>query len=456
MSRILDAWLYGHHVATISPGPAGRPELRWTETPSSRWGYGARVLSHLLPVEGTPPPPARVNVWLEGLLPEGRALTHLAHEAGVDPDDTLAFLAHYGRDTAGALVLAPEGAPAPEREGALTHVSDTQVGDLLRRAAANAVTKESLDSLPGLEPKITLARTADGRWATRSGGAPSTHILKVSRPAGDTFDLIDTEAACLDLARRVGLTTVDAHVAVFDGTRCIVISRYDRVRQPDGRIGRIHQEDAAQALGLATKDPNRKFQRGRRLPSLAAIARVLLEDGTEPDDLLRLTTLNIAVGNTDAHAKNISLLRHEDGTVELAPAYDISMHAHSPASNGLSAMDVNGRTRMVDITADDLVTEGTGWGLPRRRAVRAVATTATGLVHALEAVDCDTHPGVSDTAWATVEARVHQLAAEAERLSAALARPVRSAPAQGRVPRGTPAGGRFTTTSRGEPDVQLD
>ena len=455
MSRTLDAWLYGRHVATISPGPAGRVQLHWTDTPGSRWGYGARVLSHLLPVERTPPLPARVNVWLGGLLPEGRTLVHLAHEAGVDPDDTLAFLAHYGRDTAGALVLVPEGSPAPERGGTLTPVSDTQVGDLLRRAAANAVTKESLDSLPGLEPKITLARTADGRWATRSGGAPSTHILKVSRPAGDTFDLIDTEAACLDLARRVGLTTIDAHVTAFDGARCIVISRYDRVQQPDGRIDRLHQEDAAQALGLATKDPNRKFQRGRRLPSLAATAHVLLEDGTEPDDLLRLTTLNVAVGNTDAHAKNISLLRHENGTVELAPAYDISMHAHSAASNGLSAMDVNGRTRLADITADDLVAEGNGWGLPRRRAVRAVATTATGLVHALEAIDRDTHPGVSDAAWATVETRVDQLAAEAEQLAASLARPARTAPAQGRVPRGTPAGGRFATTSRDEAHVEL-
>jgi serine/threonine-protein kinase HipA len=38
----------------------------------------------------------------------------------------------------------------------------------------------------------------------------------------------------------------------------------------------------------------------------------------------------VAIGNTDAHAKNISLLRHPDGTAILAPAYDVAMHVHHP------------------------------------------------------------------------------------------------------------------------------
>ncbi len=33
----------------------------------------------------------------------------MAIDAGIDPDDALAFLVHYGHDTAGAVLLAPEG-----------------------------------------------------------------------------------------------------------------------------------------------------------------------------------------------------------------------------------------------------------------------------------------------------------------------------------------------------------
>ena len=44
--------------------------------------------------------------------------------------------------------------------------------------------------------------------------------------------------------------------------RAIVVSRYDRVVS-DGPTERIHQEDLAQALGINTSDPERKFQRGR-------------------------------------------------------------------------------------------------------------------------------------------------------------------------------------------------
>lgn len=62
-----------------------------------------------MPLSAKPPASVVATVWLRGLLPEGMARTRLAERAGADPDDALAFLAHYGRDTAGALVLVPQG-----------------------------------------------------------------------------------------------------------------------------------------------------------------------------------------------------------------------------------------------------------------------------------------------------------------------------------------------------------
>ena len=418
-ARELDAWLYGTHLATLKPGSRpGTVEMTWTRDARDRSRSGSRVVSHLLPIEPrSEPHPARARVWLEGLLPEGAARSNLALDVGVDPEDTLGFLSHYGRDTAGAVVLAPAGSPRPERSGHLEHVGDEQISEMLSRAEGwggpRGDRRDSLTSLAGLEPKITLALDPAGGWARCIDGAPSTHILKLSRPAGSAaHDVIDTEAASLDLARHLGLTDIEATVKTFGTRRCIVVSRYDRPVGPDGTIGRLHQEDAAQALGIDTRDPERKFQRGRGLPSLAAIADVLRAGGSEPDELLRLTTFTIAVGNTDAHAKNISFLRFADGTARLAPAYDIAMHMHSSAASGVSAMDVNGRRQMVDLTAQDLVDEGIAWGLPRRRALRAVATTLDQLDHALVQIDRGAHTGVSKAAWETVERRTRALASQ--------------------------------------------
>lgn len=414
------AWLYGTPVATLAPDDTLTPDgtsrvtLTWTTDALDRWGHGARVLSHLLPI--TPPDepgphPARVAAWLDGLLPEGRTRDAMAIDAGIDPDDALAFLVRYGHDTAGAVLLAPEGHTVPT-PGTPEHLDDAAVARLLRAAVARSGGEGRADhltsSLPGMEPKITLLHDGHG-WARPHGSAPTTHILKVARPSDSpTADLVNTEAAALDLARRTGLTTIDAHVTEFDGERAIVVSRYDRVPDPTG-TARLHQEDAAQALGINTRDPERKFQHGRRIPSLAAIARTLRDDGTRPDPLLALTTFNLAIGNTDAHAKNISILRHADGTVRLAPAYDVSMHLHHDHASRVFAMDVAGERDMDRLTADDLVTEGTSWGLPRRRAERAVARTLDALLAALADVDRDAHPGVGRHAWRTVEQRTTDL-----------------------------------------------
>jgi len=415
----LDAWLYGSRVARFRARDLGRAtprvELEWDAGAPRRWGHGSRVLSHLLPIDpDAPPAPARVSAWLDGLMPEGRIREHMAIDAGVDPENPVAFFRAYGGDTVGALVfVAPGSEPEPDRRPG-TPLDDAGVAALLRasvaRAGGQGRAQRLTSSLPGMEPKIGLVRDRSG-WRRAGADQPTTHILKVARDAGSpTADLVDTEAAALDLARRVGLTTIDAHVQTFDDVRCIVVSRYDRtVVGDEPGVRRVHQEDAAQALGINTRDPERKFQHGRSLPSLARIARALRDDGARPDALLALTTLNLAVGNTDAHAKNVSMLRRANGTVTLAPAYDVSMHLHHDHASRVFAMDVAGERDMDRIGADHLVAEGVAWGLPRRRAQRAVVDTLDGLRTALEEIDRDAHPGVGPDAWGTVVERTDAL-----------------------------------------------
>lgn len=270
-----------------------------------------------------------------------------------------------------------------------------------------------------LHRRLLDLRTAAGLdepvgWLRCLGGAPSTWILKIAHPeTSPVADVVDTEALALALARSLGLTTVDAHVLSVDGVRAIAVSRYDRKAEENGRIRRVHQEDSAQALDINTADPTRKFQYGNALPSLSAIAEILRAGGAEPDELLRLVTFNVAIGNTDMHAKNISVLRLPDGSARLAPAYDTSMHLHHPTSQRRFGFDIDGESDLDRIDTRALVAEGRSWRLPERRATELVTSTLEGLGRALSEVDRAAHPGVSDGAVETVAARVSSLLAGA-------------------------------------------
>lgn len=92
--------------------------------------------------------------------------------------------------------------------------------------------------------------------------------------------------------------------------------------------------------------------------------------------------------------------------VSLAPAYDIAMHLHHPRDNRRSALDVNGKFLIEDITIHDLVQEGVSWGLPRARASRVVSETTSDLTLALDGIDRRLHPGVASEAWDRVLQRV--------------------------------------------------
>lgn len=401
----LDVWLYGTRVAQLREERPGRIELSWTGEAESRWGRGVRVLSSKLTVGETPVPPL-VKAYVDGLLPEGNARINYAMSAGLDPDDTFGLVSEYGRDTPGAAIFAPEGHPDPTTSGRYVPVSLDEVADRLRRAdqhqPASPGRRVESSTLPGMVPKITLHREGE-QWFSCAEGAPSTWILKRSADLSpENADVVDTEVASLAIARELGLTTIEAEVVDLGDVRAIAVSRYDR---GEGNV-RFHQEDLAQALGLNTEDPNRKFQWGRAMPSLRHAADVLRLDGGDVGRLLEQVTLSFVLGNVDLHAKNISFMRFATGQVELTPAYDVAMHMHHPREMRRFAMDLDGANRMDDLTVIDVIDEGISWGVEARRAHRLVGRVVDGMAGALDAMDRGAHLGVSQAAWACVEQRV--------------------------------------------------
>jgi serine/threonine-protein kinase HipA len=127
----------------------------------------------------------------------------------------------------------------------------------------------------------------------------------------------------LILAKRLQIPTPAISTGLA-GKRCyLLVQRYDRTNG-SGRWRRLHQEDFCQALG---KPPSAKYevnQTGLVGPPLKDnfdLARRHLP----PTDIVRLLDMvvfNMLVCNTDAHAKNYSILIRGNGC-SLAPMYDV-------------------------------------------------------------------------------------------------------------------------------------
>lgn len=393
MARIkhLAVWLGQQKVAILRRTGQGRVSCEYTGQVLAGHPLGIPLLSCSLPVRR-----GRQAAWpfVTGLLPEGHHRMSMSRLAGVDTLDALGMLARFGRDVAGALVLAEdasgadEGARTPYAAApGLVPLSDEDlIADVASLPARTlALHDDSELSLAGLEDKILLVATPDG-WARPVHGYPSTHILKVDNRIHRGTVVLEHD--CLHLARRAGIPAPDSRLTKVGDADCIVVERYDRTvtdgaapgaapGQP-GAVHRVHQEDACQALGIdpAAREGGRGKYESHGGPSFAQVARLLTSYGADPDvELVRLlerVTFIVAIGDADAHGKNISLLHPTAEHVSLAPLYDTVPTALWPQLRPTAAMYINGRTLLSDVTAEDLIREARHWGLASRLAERTV------------------------------------------------------------------------------------
>src|SRR5690606_35712119 len=312
-------------------------------------------------------------------LPEGPWLNKRASEVGAHHTDIYGLLHHVGADLAGALSI---GEPSTHREP--QKLNPQQLPQLLEEASSY-FTGGGGSALPGYQRKITLTRI-DNEWWLGNGSIPSTHILKPT-PTLNTR-ITDAENYLLGLSRQLGLTTFDSWTERIGDLNVVVIERYDRTTEPGTPTQRIHQEDAAQALGLPWLT-DAKFQRTDPRANLTAIAGLLdhdrtIFDTTEPDltRLLKYVTFNLATGNTDAHAKNYSILRPQNAPARLAPLYDLMPLAVLTYGRLGLPLHINGKTMSNDTTLDDLTAEAAQWGVPHKDATETATTTLNQLIDA--------------------------------------------------------------------------
>jgi len=387
----LAIWLHGIRIGTLTTN--GKPyhlAMRYSAEALDMWPGNTPLLSCSLPLSTQKLDPRH---YFRGLLPEGPHLGQMASLAKISVTDLHGLLARYGRDVAGAVAVLPEWDDPMSRPGGAVAYDEASLADDVESLETTplAIHDDSELSLPGLQNKLLLIRDA-GAWFRPTGGRPSTHILKVEdrRFPG----LVRAEAATMRLARRVGLTSVDVDVINVAGVDCIVVERFDRTIGAAGEVSRVHQEDVCQALDHDAEANNggAKYERGGG-PGLANVAGLLERYADDPVNelrrLVRYVTFNTVIGNADAHAKNISLIHHRAGTVELAPLYDTVPTVLFPTLKDRAAMSVGNQTVLSKVTIDDVVAEAVGWNLDGDVARAEASATVDAIARELDAVPDD-------------------------------------------------------------------
>ncbi len=306
-------------VGTIevhAEGPAFVYAPEWLST------RGAFPLSLLMPLSPRRVAPRIFLPWAANLLPEASQLRAIGLKLGAAPEDVIAILSEVGRDTAGALSVGKSGSTSEAGWRPVT------TGKALERILEELPSKPFLVgedgvsmSLAGVQSKIGVAINAEGEICVPVNGAPSTYILKPDSER--LYGGVQNEALCLTLARRIGLNAPEVTTGTAGERSYLLVTRYDRIEQ-NGRWRRLHQEDFCQALG---RPPSAKYESnqtgipGPTLPEMFALTRNAMH---APDvvNLLDYVIFNVLACNTDAHAKNYSLMISGKG-FKLAPIYDV-------------------------------------------------------------------------------------------------------------------------------------
>lgn len=268
----------------------------------------------------------KAHAWFTGLLPEGKAHTLACMVNGIRETDKMGLLLSTGGDCAGALSILPadEYIPAPSESS--RELTLDELISLVNSAG------EDMPALPdggvrfsmsGAQQKLAVIHD-NGTYSLSTRTNPSSHILKFETATGVCFAETITHA----IAGETGLPVVDTRfLQIGDGdeqTPWLRIPRYDRTRDKNGALVRVHQEDMLQALRV---DPIHKYDPDYG-PSMSVIARLLQDHAAQPavalSTLLDWQILNCLLGNWDGHAKNLSLLYPPgQGAPVLAPCYDM-------------------------------------------------------------------------------------------------------------------------------------
>jgi serine/threonine-protein kinase HipA len=302
-------------------------EITWFESNSDYWETPGRpVLGQIFEERGRVwNPSARLALpdWFSHLLPEGALRAAVSAAAGVNPKREFFLLSRIGFDDLhGAVRVRPWPVSAttpPSSSG----ISDTQ------HAETEPESPFLKYSLAGVQLKFSVRLENQKGLTIPARGRAGDWIVKLPDGRPNYDGVPEAELGCLELARRVGIEVTETKlVSASDISgvpgwvteipgKSFAIKRYDRF----GDDGRVHAEELAQVLNIPTGNEKYKYRRANFETVASTIAALCGPEAVGA--VIERITLNVLVGNGDAHLKNWSIIYPDGRLPALSPLYDV-------------------------------------------------------------------------------------------------------------------------------------
>lgn len=304
--------------------------------------------------------PEQTKTFFDGLLPEGFTRRSVAQWLHFDENDYLSILHGLGKECLGAIRVTLTG----EEDGeSYEEIDDEQIRKLAEEGATKSteiVTGTHL-SLAGASGKVGLYYDPTGRkWYLPHGAAPSTHIVKQSHVRLD--GIVTNEQLSMLTAAKCGINTAESFIINTgkgnDSDVLFAARRYDRLitngsKKVNGleRPFRLHQEDFAQAMGIASANKYEPEGADYAVGMFDVLRRYSADPLADMLSLWDRIVFSYVLGNNDGHIKNHSLLRGTNlKEIRLAPAYDIICTTVYENSTRKMSFNIGGKTDINDIS----------------------------------------------------------------------------------------------------------
>jgi serine/threonine-protein kinase HipA len=260
--------------------------------------------------------------FLIDLVPQGAARKRLerASPAGLTDWE---LLERGAVNPAGNLRVRRPHASAPRAHLGFTLDEMIERGDaFVDYAYEVGATVAGCTDTQGEAPKFWVAQDTQGRWHPDNGQLGTDvrryALLKFPVPEAGAraLDILRNEAAYQKVARAMNVRVTPDLPEFIDGA--LLIPRFDRRVDSVGEV-RLGVESVYSITGVL--DSARAALRHDQV--LIELYKCCSHFTAELLEYFRRDVLNLALGNRDNHGRNTAILKDTDGTIALAPVFDL-------------------------------------------------------------------------------------------------------------------------------------